>query len=160
MNEYRERFTHDKEIGFITSRVSHCITQQFNRLFDQYGITYPQSKVLGHLISSEGLFDVNQRDLERALGIKASSISSLVRNLENKGFIECHRRALDARNKSIELTEKGRALTKSMDEVIQSSEEALIKGMTEEEVTQLKTLLSRVMDNVDDDTAPPSQDKR
>lgn len=149
VDEYREHFQHDKEIGFITTRVSHSITQRFNRLFDQYGITYPQSRVLGHLITSEGLHDVNQRDLERALGIKASSISSLVRNLENKGFIMCQRRTRDARNKSIFLTEKGRDITKGMDEVILSSELELIDGMSEEEVEQLRSLLTRVTENIE-----------
>lgn len=149
VDEYRENFTHDDEIGFITTRVSHIITQRFNRLFDQCGITFPQSRVIGHLISSEGIHDINQRDLEHALGIKASSISSLVRNLENKGFIECNRRTRDARNKSITLTDKGREITKSMDEIIQSSETLLAEGMSDDEIQLLKSLLSRVMHNLE-----------
>ena len=95
-----------------------------------------------------GKGDVNQRDLEHALGIKASSVSSLVRNLEQKGLIYSERLPQDTRNKRILLTEKGLQLRDMLDRTRDQAEDALIAGLTEEQVETLRACLHQVMENL------------
>lgn len=149
MSEKRDRMQNDKGIGFLVTQVSHSITQCFNRAFEQYDITFPQSRVMAYLIRQQELGDVNQRDLEGALGIKASSISSLVRNLENKGFVECKRRAADARNKSITLTEKGLAVQHQLEGLCFEIEEILTAGISEAQLDELANQLQKVRSNIE-----------
>ena len=149
MSEKRETMQNDKGIGFLVTQVSHSITQCFNRAFEQYDITFPQSRVMAYLIRRQDKGDVNQRDLESALGIKASSISSLVRNLENKGFVECKRRAADARNKSITLTEKGLAIQQQLEGLCYEIEETLTEGISPAQLEELAELLQKVRGNIE-----------
>ncbi|MBE6991664.1 MAG: winged helix-turn-helix transcriptional regulator [Ruminococcaceae bacterium] len=149
MSEKRDVLHSNRGIGFLVTQVSHSITQCFNRAFEQYDITFPQSRVMAYLIRQQDKGDVNQRDLESALGIKASSISSLVRNLENKGFVECKRRAADARNKSITLTEKGLAVQQQLDGLCIEIEEALTAGISEAQIDSLADLLQKVSSNIE-----------
>lgn len=138
-----------RAIGFLSAQVSHAITQYFNRAFEQYDITFPQSRVMQYLFRMDGKEDVNQRDLERALGIKASSISSLVRNLENKDFVQCRRRASDARNKSIVLTEKGRSAAARLDTLCLEIEAILTDGIDDDELNALADTLAKVRNNIE-----------
>ena len=89
----------EPDVGYLITNISYAIRQYFGNLFAEYDVTYPQSRVLTRLFNQLGRDDVNQRDLEHALGIKASSVSSLVRNLEQKGLIYSERMPHDTRNK-------------------------------------------------------------
>ena len=143
-----------QDFGFFLSGISHSIQQYFNRVYDDYGITYPQSRLLTYLIRTEQEAEeegrtssTNQRELERALGIKASSVSSLVRNLEARGFVTSGRVESDTRNKRIVLTEKGRMLDEVMARAVEETENHLMEGMTTEEHAQLLGLLARLNEN-------------
>lgn len=105
--EKKQPVQENPDVGYLITNISYGIRQYFDKLFVDYDVTYPQSRVLTRLFGQLGKGDVNQRDLEYALGIKASSVSSLVRNLEQKGFIRCERLPQDTRNKRVLLTEKG-----------------------------------------------------
>lgn len=91
--------------------------------------------------------NVNQRELERALGIKASSVSSLVRNLEAKGFIRSERIEADTRNKRILLTDKAYELDAVISRAVNQTEVSLTEGMSEEDVSELLRLLGVLMSN-------------
>jgi MarR family transcriptional repressor of mepA len=95
---------------------------------------------------------VNQRDLEYALGIKASSVSSLVRNLEQKGFIRCERLPQDTRNKQVMLTEKGMELQHVLESARDKAEEELVKGLDEGQQALLKQCLRQVLSNLEAET--------
>ena len=136
------------DVGYMITNISYAIRQYFGNLFSEYGITYPQSRVLTRLFAQMGKGDVNQRDLEHALGIKASSVSSLVRNLEQKGLIYSERLPQDTRNKRILLTEKGLQLRDRLDRTRDQAEDALIAGLTEEQVETLRACLHQVMENL------------
>ena len=142
-----------QDIGYYLSNISHSIQQYFNRLYDQHEITYPQSRLLTYLYKKEELAqngepsNVNQRELERALGIKASSVSSLVRNLEAKGFIKSERIESDTRNKRILLTEKAYEIDAVIAQAVNQTESALTTNMSREDVETLLGLLSVLMGN-------------
>ena len=98
---------------------------------------------------------MNQRDLEHALGIKASSVSSLVRNLENKGFITCERLPEDTRNKRVMLTDKGLELRQMLDDARNQAESLVTQGLSPEQIEVFRTCLRQVMTNLGSDQKPP-----
>lgn len=136
------------DVGYMITNISYGIRQYFDNLFSDYDVTYPQSRVLTRLFQQLGKGDVNQRDLEYALGIKASSVSSLVRNLEQKGFITCERLPQDTRNKRILLTPKGMALQDLLGGAKDQAEITLTAGLTEEQKETFRTCLRQVMANL------------
>lgn len=144
----RNEKNQNPDIGYMITNISYGIRQYFGNLFAEYDVTYPQSRVLTRLFARLGKGDVNQRDLEYALGIKASSVSSLVRNLEQKGLITCERLPQDTRNKRILLTEKGMQLRDCLEQARNQAENALVEGLTEEQLTVFRVCLSQVMQNL------------
>lgn len=143
-----ERAENNMDIGYKITNISYGIRQFFDKLYADYDITYPQSRVLNRLFYQLDKGDVNQRDLEYALGIKASSVSSLVRNLEQKGFIRCERLPQDTRNKRVLLTEKGMEVQSVLAGSRDKAEEKLVQGLTEEEREVLQRCLTKIMDNL------------
>lgn len=139
------------DIGYMITNISYGLRQYFDRLFVNYDITYPQSRVLTRLFSQLDKGDVNQRDLEYALGIKASSVSSLVRNLEQKGFVRCERVAEDTRNKRVLLTEKGLEVKELLDNSRTQAEEKIVEGLTPEQQETLRVCLRKVLENLSEE---------
>ena len=137
------------DVGYLITNISYGIRQYFDKLFVDYDVTYPQSRVLTRLFGQLDKGDVNQRDLEYALGIKASSVSSLVRNLEQKGFIRCERLPQDTRNKRVLLTDKGMEVRAVLDSARDRAEANLVKGLTEEQQDMLRQCLRQVLENLD-----------
>lgn len=137
------------DIGYMITNISYGIRQYFDAAFADYDVTYPQSRVLTRLFNQLGKGDVNQRNLEYALGIKASSVSSLVRNLEQKGFVTCERLPQDTRNKRILLTEKGLQLRDLLDRVRDQAELEMTRGLSPEQVSVFRACLQQVMGNLD-----------
>ena len=133
----------------MITNISYGIRQYFDSLFSDYDVTYPQSRVLTRLFAQLGKGDVNQRDLEYALGIKASSVSSLVRNLEQKGFVTCERLPQDTRNKRILLSDKGLQLRDMLDNAHDQAEDKMTRGLTPEQVEVFRTCLQQVMQNLE-----------
>ena len=140
--------TENPDIGYMITNISYGLRQYFDRLYANYDITYPQSRVLTRLFSQLDKGDVNQRDLEYALGIKASSVSSLVRNLEQKGFVRCERVPEDTRNKRVLLTEKGLEVRYLLDNARDQAEEALVKGLSDEQQEVMRACLRQVLKNL------------
>lgn len=149
MEEKEKIVTENPDIGFLITNISYSVRQYFDRCFSEYDVTYPQSRVLTRLFAQLGKEDVNQRDLEYALGIKASSVSSLVRNLEQKGFIRCERLPQDTRNKRVLLTEKGMEVRKVLEDARNQAEGRMVEGLGQEQQEQLRSYLRQVLNNLE-----------
>ena len=142
------------DVGYMITNISYGIRQYFGNLFAGYGVTYPQSRVLTRLFSQLDKEDVNQRDLEHALGIKASSVSSLVRNLEQKGLIRCERLPQDTRNKRILLTDKGMQLQEALETARLQAESSIVVGLSQEQLEVFRVCLQQVMANLGTEGKP------
>jgi DNA-binding MarR family transcriptional regulator len=149
MDEKKAMPMENPDIGFLITNISYGIRQYFDKLFVDYDVTYPQSRVLTRLFGQLNKGNVNQRDLEYALGIKASSVSSLVRNLEQKGLIRCERLPQDTRNKQVMLTEKGLELQHVLESARDKAEAELVKGLDEAQQELLKQFLRQVLTNLE-----------
>ena len=148
MDQLHNQPMENPDVGYMITNISYGIRQYFGMLFSDYDVTYPQSRVLTRLFAQLGKGDVNQRDLEHALGIKASSVSSLVRNLEQKGLITSERLPQDTRNKRIILTEKGMLLRDSLEHARIQAENTIVNGLTQDQVETLRGCLRQVMTNL------------
>lgn len=137
------------DIGYLITNISYAIRQYFDKCFVEHDITYPQSRVLTRLFGQLNKGDVNQRDLEYALGIKASSVSSLVRNLEQKGFVRCERLPQDTRNKRVILTEKGMKLEEVVMSTRDRAEMEMVKGLSPEQQEMMRQCLHQILNNLE-----------
>jgi len=92
---------------------------------------------------------VCQNTLEDVFKIRRSSLSSAIKSLENEGYIKRIESIKDKRIKEIILLDKGKEIATKIKEDIIENEQKLIKGLNEEEIETLFSLLTKVQTNLE-----------
>lgn len=90
-----------------------------------------------------------QKDIENELSMRPSSVSSMLVNLENGGYIErCYSKD-SARTKIVTLTEKGRQLCIDNKKIVDECDYAVMSALTPEEQEMLDYLLVKILKDID-----------
>ncbi len=110
-------------------------------------ITGTNGWIIGYL-SQNADKDIYQKNLEDEFSVTRSTASRVLALMEQKGLIERHGVAHDARLKKLVLTEKAWELNKLMKEDLLKMEATLTKGFSEEEKEQLLQYIQRMKDNI------------
>lgn len=112
--------------------------------------------IIGYLAKNadEGR-DVYQRDIEGHFTIARSTVSKVLRLMEQKGLIQRQPVARDARLKKIVLTEKARKIEGLLRSDAERMERTLIRGFTQEEVKTLYSYIQRMKKNITDIRSAP-----
>lgn len=91
---------------------------------------------------------VCQRDVERELNLRASSVSTLLAGLTSCGYVTRVFAEGDARTKFIELTPKGEQLCLKNRELMDKCDAIIQDALTEEEQVQFKELLIKIFNHI------------
>ncbi|MEE2969448.1 MAG: MarR family transcriptional regulator [Pseudomonadota bacterium] len=108
-------------------------------------VTPGQWFFLRALWEEEGL---SQRELSRRVGTTEPTTVSALRLLERNGLIRRQRNEKDRRTINIFLTETGSALKKDLLPYALEVNAVATAGLTPEEITQLRGILSKIRDNL------------
>lgn len=92
--------------------------------------------------------NVCQRDVERETGLRPSSVSAMIGNLERSDFITRMPAEEDARTKYLALTKLGRELCNKNKQLMDKCDEQIRNALTDEEQRTLKNLLVKVLDSL------------
>ncbi|MBP1544011.1 MAG: GntR family transcriptional regulator [Oscillospiraceae bacterium] len=141
----KERFI-GIELRSLNNAVRRYLEQSAAELTEDR-ITCSNAWIIGHLAKAQA--DVYQRDIEEEFGVTRSTVSKVLILLEKKGIIIREGVASDARLKKLQLTDKGRAIARSLEENAFRMEARLISGFSEEELSQLSEYLKRLKDNIE-----------
>ena len=137
---------------FRFGREVQHVANQFRRLGDENlqkeGITISQLRVIAY-ISHRGAVPVYQKELEEHFGIRRSSVTGLLQNMEKSGLLVRSGAPQDARVKLVALTEKSRELDEKLKSYIHGLESELMKGFTAEEKDAMRGFLLRMLENLD-----------
>lgn len=144
-----EKMNFDKMVGHNINRITHDLILYHNKRLEKHELTASQLRVLFCLWQKE-FKSINQTEILEFLGIKPSSMTKLIKQLEQKGFIRKEVDPCDARNKLISLTTKGEELREIAYDIAMEIEEKLVKGFSEEEVETLSKLLFKLKCNLDE----------
>lgn len=93
---------------------------------------------------------VYQRDIEERFHIRRSSVTALLKAMEQDGFITRTAVKQDARLKSLALTDKGRACNQALADCITAFEANLGRGIPPPQLEQLHAMLDRLLQNAND----------
>lgn len=97
----------DRQLCFPLYAASRLVTQLYNPLLKELGITYPQYLVLLVLWEKDGQ---PVSAIGRRLYLESNTLTPLLKRLEEKGMVVRKRSEEDERVVAVALTEKGRAL--------------------------------------------------
>lgn len=120
--ETEGQFSLDRSASHLLHRAQQFAAEQFEGMGDA-DITLRQFAVLAAVQEQEGC---SQSDLVKTTGIDRSTLADMVSRMERKGLIERRTAALDARAKSVHMTDDGRAAISSATPVVQKADEAIL----------------------------------
>jgi DNA-binding MarR family transcriptional regulator len=109
-------------------------------------MTQPGARLVMPLLATHG--ELSGKELAEMTRLKAPSISAILKKMEDEGLVERKSNPNDKREVRVSLTPKGAEVDRSIIETLKSTDEAGLKGLTDDEQTTLMTLLCRIQDNL------------
>jgi DNA-binding MarR family transcriptional regulator len=97
----------DNQICFALYATSMAINRTYKPMLDEMGITYPQYLVLNALAEADGM---SVGAVAHRLALESSTITPLVKRMEQAGLVTRQRSQTDERQVQVDLTPAGRAL--------------------------------------------------
>lgn len=137
----------ERYLGFQFKQINDKFKESINSKLNKYDITFSQFSVLHYLFSKNGT-QVTQKDIEEFLELKHPTVIGILKRLEHKGFVHCIINSEDKRYRNVLLTEKALTLKKDLDQNKEMLDDILKKGLSDDEIQQLKSLLDRIIENL------------
>jgi DNA-binding MarR family transcriptional regulator len=132
-------------LNFLLIEVCKLHYANSHDLLEQIGLYRGQPPVLQTLGDQEGL---SHSELARRLHVKPSTITQMIKRMEQAGFVQRQRDAEDERVSRVYLTEQGRAIRGDLEQVLRTIEAGTFAGFSEAEREQVAGLLSRMRHNL------------
>lgn len=137
------------KIGKILKIVSNYMDKDMNNCLSDYNITRSQMGILIYIQVAECKnIEANQVDIEKEFNLKNPTVTGLINRLEEKGYIKRVRSDKDKRYNKLELTESGREILNKGKRKAEENEEKLLKILTEDEMRELKRILTKIVNNI------------
>ena len=143
---------HQNDIGFQLHNLSNMLRRRMersgalSRMDDN--VSRNNGWIIGYL-ADHSEQDVFQKDLENAFCIRRSTVSKVIRLMEEKGFIQRQAVPYDARLKKIVLTDEGRTLHEIIKKEQQATEQLLRQSVTEEELETFFRVVEKFKKNIE-----------
>ena len=137
------------KIGKILKIVSNYMDKDMNNCLSDYNITRSQMGILIYIQVAECKnIEANQVDIEKEFNLKNPTVTGLINRLEEKGYIKRVRSDKDKRYNKLELTESGREILNKGKRKAQENEEKLLNILTDDEIKELKRILTKIVNNI------------
>lgn len=130
-----------------TRQIGIRLGMQCNKTLEQAGITGGQAQILLYILRHASV-GVSLTALHRASGFSMASISGQVKHLKEKGYVRVEPCAEDDRRKIFYATEKSRRLQEFLDRALQTTQQQLYRGFSEEELGILERLQKKMLQNL------------
>ena len=119
------------------------------QLFAKYGVSPVQMHAIVFIRKSTARGEkVMQKNVEKFINLRASSVSTLISNLESKGFITRTVSEGDGRARYIELTEKGNSICLKDKQLMEKCDGAIQSALDKDEQEEFDRLLTKIIDSV------------
>jgi len=131
----------DSQLGFSLYGAFMAIGRAYKPWLDQLGLTYPQYLVLGALWEND---EQTIGAIAARLDLEPSTITPLVKRLEQAGTVVRNRNPADERQVKVSLTEQGRAIraqTRPLTEALEGK-----SGMTVDALVDLNEKIKTLRD--------------
>lgn len=126
-------------------RVHLAARKALDELLADYGLTASQLEVLKFLWEQE---PIEQRILQERIGVSGATLSHLVNELVEHGFVERRVHPDDSRVNQISLTEKGRLLDTELNTVRAAFHNRYTRGFSQAELMLLNHWLEQLSTNL------------
>lgn len=109
--------------------------------------TPTQMKIIGYIIDNED-HDVFQKDLEKLLGLRRSTVSGILRTMEKYNYIEKSTNVNDARVKKVTLTNQTKNIFLERKKKLLELEKNLTKNINKDELEVFYSVINKMKNNI------------
>lgn len=133
-----------EQVCFALYSTTGVITRAYRELLAPHQLTYPQFVVMMALWDDNG---ASLSQIAKRVGLTKGTMTPILKNLENSGYIRRESIPGNDRMKSMVLTEKGRAFAQQGDEITQQA--LCATGLASDEAQTLIRLCSNIRSNLE-----------
>lgn len=137
------------DTGKVINKISNRLRRRSVALQEKLGMSGAQGNILNYILVDGRKRPVYQKDIEKEFGLRPSTATEALKNLEVKGLICRISEKQDGRLKRIELTSKAEEIRHLITSEIAESENLLLKGITEEERRIFIEIGKKMLKNLD-----------
>lgn len=134
-------------IGFLISRNQAKLQNHFLQKLKPYGVTPEQWVIFSMLSEEEG---ISPTELAQMSYRDKPYTTRLIDRMEKSRLIQRVERQNDKRSSLLFLTKQGAELKKKLIPIADEMNQWVIETMSQEEIKQLKNLLSKLLDHLKD----------
>ena len=138
------------DTGKVINKISNRLRRRSVALQEKLGMSGAQGNILNYILVDGRKRPVYQKDIEKEFGLRPSTATEALKNLEAKGPICRISEKQDGRLKRIELTSKAEEIRHLITSEIAESENLLLKGITEEERRIFIEIGKKMLKNLDE----------
>ena len=138
------------DTGKVINKISNRLRRRSVALQEKLGMSGAQGNILNYILVDGRKRRVYQKDIENEFGLRPSTATEALKNLEAKGLICRISEKQDGRLKRIELTSKAEEIRHLITSEIAESENLLLKGITEEERRIFIEIGKKMLKNLDE----------
>jgi DNA-binding MarR family transcriptional regulator len=132
-------------IGFLVNDAARLMRRDFERRTRSLGLTRAQWQTLFHLHRNEGC---NQATLADLLDVEPITLTRVIDRLASSGLVERRADPGDRRARLLFLGERAHPLLEELKALGAETRETALAGISEDERTQLMTLLTKMRANL------------
>ncbi|MBY4606356.1 MarR family transcriptional regulator [Rhizobium sp. 9T] len=133
----------DEMLCFSIYSAGHAFNQLYRPLLDELDLTYPQFLVMTALWARD---DRTVKDLGETLFLDSSTLTPLLKRLENVGLVTRNRNPADERQVLLRLTKEGQALKSRATHVFDCIGKAV--GLDAETVGNIRDTIASIRDTI------------
>jgi MarR family transcriptional regulator, organic hydroperoxide resistance regulator len=132
----------NNQLCFALYTATHAVTRSYREHLGEVGLTYPQYLVMLVLWQHQ---NQNTKELAEKLDLNTSSLTPILKSLENAGLITRERGNQNDRRVVVSLTVRGSEIQAQTSQIQQHV--SCETGLTELEYIELKEKLTHMLDN-------------
>ncbi|RGY96935.1 MarR family transcriptional regulator [Clostridium sp. AM58-1XD] len=140
----------DDNVLRLLKQLNLVLEGTINHMFSSSGLTAAQCDVLSYLTAHESP-NLVATAVHRDLHISRASVSTLLKRLKGKGYLNFQASPDDDRQKRIVLTEKARRMKLEMERKALIIDEKIYEGFSQEERTALEHMIRHMISNLASD---------
>lgn len=139
----------EKKLMEEYDKLNRKMQRYFASFFSDSQLTCIQGLVLHYIIVESERRDIFPKDLEEFLGIKGSSVTSLINNLEQGGYLCRENLESDGRYKKLVLTEKTIGMQEDILRRVYDYMSSMFTGIPEENLKIFESVILQMTKNAD-----------
>lgn len=139
----------EKKLMEQYDKMNRKMQRHFSSYFSDSQLTSIQGVVLHYMIVEKDRGDIFPKDLEEFLGIKGSSVTSLINNLEQGGYLRRESLESDGRYKKLVLTEKTKGMQEDILKRVYDYIHSMFVGIPEDHLKIFESVILQMTKNAD-----------